>query len=109
MSPETHTLKLHQAQARWEAFRAEILHRIITIGGSLPASPESAPQWWKQMMSVRNAIDNPEVPAGVLDVLLEVEAHHVKQNVMRGRPEQNSKTLRLVRAAIAEIRNSQRS
>jgi hypothetical protein len=38
-----------------------------------------------------------------VDVLREIEAHHVEQNRLKGRDESRSKTLRLVREAIAAL------
>lgn len=38
----------------------------------------------------------------LLAALSEIEAHHVEQNRAKGRPESRSRTLRVVRAAIAK-------
>lgn len=39
----------------------------------------------------------------LVEALRAVEAHHVEQNSLKGRPEERSKTLQIVRAALAKV------
>ena len=56
---------------------------------------------WHVPVAVRSAMEK------MYGALQEIERHHVEQNRLKGRPEERSHTLEVVRAALAKVDGAQ--